>query len=113
MRGHKCAKGTSPCGHSFFACGDFNQRVTEFGITSQDNFFPYFPDFDVRTIEVTYRHTRELNEFAKRIVANIGRDGSAAVLPENVDSEGFKPVFGAASLLPGPRSPSGYQNEFR
>lgn len=80
--------------NAFFACGDFNQRVTEFGIRSQTELASIFPDIDVRTIEVTYRHTRQLNEFAKAIVAGTGHDGSAAVLPEHVDNEGFKPVLG-------------------
>ena len=86
--------------NSFFACGDFNQRVTEFGIKSQSELVPFFPDIDLRTVETTYRHTRQLNEFAKAIVAATNREGTAAALPQNVDSEGFKPVLvrGLATL---------------
>jgi adenylate kinase family enzyme len=79
--------------NSFFACGDFNQRITEFGITSQADLTPFFPDIEIRTVEITYRHTRQLSEFAKAIVAATSRSGTVA-LPENVNSEGFKPVIG-------------------
>jgi hypothetical protein len=79
--------------NSFFACGDFNQRITEFGITSQADITPFFPDIEIRTVEVTYRHTRQLNELAKAIVAATSRSGKVA-LPENVNSDGFKPVVG-------------------
>lgn len=80
--------------NSFFACGDFNQRITEFGITSQADLAPFFPDIDVRIVEITYRHTRQLSEFAKAIVAATSRSGTTVALPENVSSEGFKPVMG-------------------
>jgi hypothetical protein len=84
---------TEPHLNSFFACGDFNQRITEFGITSQADLAPFFPDIEIRTVEITYRHTRQLSEFAKAIVAATSRSGTVA-LPENVNSEGFKPVIG-------------------
>lgn len=79
---------------SFFACGDFNQRITEFGIKSQKDLAPFFPDIDIRTVEITYRHTRQLNEFARSIVSATTPHGTAVALPQNVDSEGFKPVLG-------------------
>lgn len=85
---------TEPRVNSFFACGDFNQRITEFGLKSQAELAPFFPDIDIRTVEITYRHTRQLSEFAKAIVAATSRSGTTFALPENVNSEGFKPVIG-------------------
>lgn len=80
--------------NSFFACGDFNQRITEFGIKSQADLAPFFPDIDIRIVEFTYRHTRQLSEFAKAIVAATSPSGTTVALPENVNSEGFKPIIG-------------------
>lgn len=85
---------TEPRLNSFFACGDFNQRITEFGITSKADIAPFFPDIDIRTVEITYRHTRQLSEFAKAIIAATSRSGTTVALPENVNNEGFKPVIG-------------------
>lgn len=80
--------------NSFFACGDFNQRLTEFGIKSQSELAPFFPDLDIRTVEITYRHTRQLNELARSIVSATSGAQRQVALPQDVDSEGFKPVMG-------------------
>lgn len=79
--------------NSFFACGDFNQRLTDFGVKTRAELEPFFLDLDVRTVQITYRHTRQLNEFARAIVTATGADGSTVALPENVDSEGVMPVL--------------------
>jgi hypothetical protein len=58
----------SPHVNSFFACGDFNQRITDWGSRSAEEVKWAFPDIDIRSIEVTYRHSRQLNELAREIV---------------------------------------------
>jgi UvrD-like helicase C-terminal domain len=82
-----------PSAPSFLACGDFNQRVTEWGTRSIDELKWVLPDIDVRSIGVTYRHSRQLNELAHRIVALAGPGAPKAQLPAHVDNEGVAPVL--------------------
>lgn len=84
---------SNPQIRSFFACGDFNQRITEWGSRSASEMEWAFPDIDVRSIVVTYRHSKQLVQLAKEIVRLCKGDASNAVLPENVDSEGVQPVL--------------------
>ncbi len=83
----------SPWTNSFFACGDFNQRLTVWGARSVDHLRWIFPDIDVREIDVAYRQSRRLNELASALAA---KDGKASTrMPEHLENEGVKPVFGA------------------
>jgi len=59
---------SNPHIHSFFACGDFHQRITAWGIRSEDDLRWSVPDIEILTIETTYRHSRQLNEFAKELI---------------------------------------------
>lgn len=84
----------SPSINSFFACGDFNQRLTVWGARSADHLRWVFPHITVREIDVAYRQTRKLNELASALAA---KDGNVATrLPEHLENEGVKPVFGAS-----------------
>jgi hypothetical protein len=83
-----------PALNSFLACGDFNQRLTRWGTRSAEDLEFVFPDIETREITVTYRHSRQLNEFAARIAALTGDEGPAAGLPEHVENEGVPPVCG-------------------
>jgi DNA helicase IV len=82
-----------PAAQSFLACGDFNQRITEWGSRSDADLKWVFPDIDVRSINISYRHSRQLNEFAKRIVLLSSPDAPDAQLPAHVDNEGVPPVL--------------------
>ena len=83
----------SPWMNSFFACGDFNQRLTVWGSRSVEHLRWIFPDMAVREIDVAYRQSRRLNELAGALAA---KDGNATTrLPEHLDNEGVLPVFGA------------------
>jgi UvrD-like helicase C-terminal domain len=83
-----------PSVQSFLACGDFHQRTTEWGCRSVDELKWALPDIDIRSIHVTYRHSRQLNELAHRIVALAGPDAPEAQLPAYVNNEGVSPVLG-------------------
>jgi hypothetical protein len=50
---------------SFFACGDFNQRLTTWGARSIEDLKWVFSDLDIREITISYRQTRQLNELAR------------------------------------------------
>ncbi len=78
---------------SFFACGDFNQRLTTWGTRTEDELRWVFSDFDIREISVSYRQSRQLNELSRAIVQTLKGAGHVATLPEHVDSEGVPPVL--------------------
>ena len=78
---------------SFFACGDFHQRLTRWGSRSLEDLLPVLPGLEVREIAVTYRQTRQLNDLAKAIIRIATGSERGVVLPENVDSEGVAPAL--------------------
>jgi len=82
-----------PQARSFVACGDFNQRITSWGSRSMADLKWVFPDFVSRPINITYRHSRQLNDLARQIALLSSADGAAAELPEHVDNEGVRPVL--------------------
>jgi hypothetical protein len=79
--------------NSFFACGDFNQRLTTWGSRSLDEIKWALPTIDTKVIKVSYRHTRQLNEMARAIVRTAGGADVEVVLPEHVDNEGVPAVL--------------------
>jgi DNA helicase IV len=52
-----------------------------------------YPDFDVRPIRVTYRHSRQLNELASKLASFSGQEAPIPELPPDVNSEGVDPVL--------------------
>lgn len=83
-----------PGTRSFFACGDFNQRITNWGARSDKDMQWAVPDMDTKRIETAYRQSRRLHDLAKRI-AGLSGDGAAdAVLPKDYgDNEDVPPVL--------------------
>lgn len=78
---------------SFFACGDFNQRLTTWGSRSMDQMKWVFPEIEVKEITVTYRQSRQLNELARSLILASGGTDRGATLPEHVDSDGVAPAL--------------------
>lgn len=78
---------------SFFACGDFNQRLTTWGSRSIDEMKWVFPDLDTKEITVSYRHSRQLNELARSLILATGGTDQGVTLPEHVNNEGVAPVL--------------------
>lgn len=78
---------------SFFACGDFNQRLTTWGSRSIDDVKWAIPEIDIREITVSYRQSRKLNELARAIIEAAGGTDSEVTLPEQVDNEGVPPAL--------------------
>lgn len=84
---------SDPAANALVACGDFNQRITSWGSRSDADLKWVHPDFDIRAITVTYRHSRQLNDLARSIAHLSAPDTSEAQLPPRTDNEGFKPVL--------------------
>lgn len=78
---------------SFFAIGDFNQRLTKWGTRSKDELKWLFPDIDIREVSIVYRQSRKLNEFANQLVIAGGAENQST-LPEFMENEGVSPVLG-------------------
>lgn len=74
---------------SFFACGDFNQRITTFGTQTEDDMRWVSDRFDIREIHNPYRQSKVLTNLAKAIVNeefedNIDNEEIAPILIENI-----------------------------
>ncbi|MBV7259358.1 ATP-binding domain-containing protein [Erythrobacter crassostreae] len=82
-----------PAADSFFACGDFNQRITSWGANSVSQLRWVLPDIKVEKIAIAYRQTRQLLEFARAIAAISGEEPVLAKLPDHVDNEGNAPAL--------------------
>lgn len=78
---------------SFFACGDFNQRLTTWGSRSVEELKWVFPDTEVRRVNVSYRQSRQLNELAHDIIKVLGGDAQVASMPAHVSSDAEKPAL--------------------
>lgn len=78
---------------SFFACGDFNQRLTTWGARSSEDLKWVFPDFDIREITVSYRQSRQLNELARALIHTVGGAEQNVSLPAHVDNVGVAPAL--------------------
>ncbi|TBH45423.1 hypothetical protein ELG65_37790, partial [Rhizobium leguminosarum] len=66
---------TRPVSRSFFACGDFNQRVTAWGTRSLEQMKWVLPDIDNRSVSIAYRQSKKLHALARQLVA-LGGDSA-------------------------------------
>ncbi len=82
-----------PRTRSVFACGDFNQRLTTWGVRSPEALAWSLPGVEVREITVAYRQSRQLNDLAKDIIRAVGGSEPNASLPAAVNNEGVSPVL--------------------
>lgn len=78
---------------SFFACGDFNQRLTTWGARSADEMKWVFADFDIKEISVSYRQSKQLNDLARAMIRAVGGTEQNVSLPTHVDSGGVAPAL--------------------
>ena len=82
-----------PRTRSIFACGDFNQRLTTWGIRSHEALSWSLPSLEVREISVAYRQSRQLNNLAREIIHAVGGTMQSVSLPAEVDSDVAAPVL--------------------
>jgi DNA polymerase III delta prime subunit len=78
---------------SFFACGDFNQRLTTWGARSAEDLKWVFADFDIKEITVSYRQSKPLNDLARAMIRAVGGTEQKVSLPAHVDSAGVAPAL--------------------
>ncbi len=82
-----------PKSRSFFACGDFNQRLTTWGARNSDEIKWIAQGLDFQSVNIAYRQTRQLNSFARDIIAAVGGTDAIVELPKDVDNEGVSPAL--------------------
>ncbi|BFT61144.1 ATP-binding domain-containing protein [Pseudomonas moorei] len=78
---------------SFFACGDFNQRLTTWGARSADDLKWVFADFVIKEITVSYRQSKQLNDLARAMIRAVAGTEQNVSLPANMDSSGVAPAL--------------------
>lgn len=85
---------TVPSIGSFFACGDFNQRITELGTQSTEQLNWISPQLKTEKIDVVYRQSELLNQFAKELLMGMKGDiDFVGQLPKNANHKGVPPVI--------------------
>jgi len=81
-------------GRSFFACGDFNQRITHNGVRAMEQIAWVSQRISAKSVNLVYRQSRALNEFAGALLSLLDGDLSAmGELPKESTHEGVKPVL--------------------
>ncbi|MDX8326121.1 ATP-binding domain-containing protein [Agrobacterium tumefaciens] len=83
----------NPALNSFFVCGDFNQRLTDWGIRTDKDFDWISSQIRRRSVKISYRQTRKLVELAGAI-SLIDGHSEEVTLPDFNDIEGLAPVWG-------------------
>lgn len=83
----------SPATESFFACGDFNQRLTRWGSRSEEELQWVNPGLTIERIDVSYRQSRRLANFAKALGQTQGYEINDRA-PDHTENLGYKPVLG-------------------
>ena len=78
---------------SFFACGDFNQRLTVWGTRCPGDLEWACPGIEIREINVAYRQTKQLAELTRAMMEAAGQHVPPLDLPAHVESDGFAPVL--------------------
>ncbi len=78
---------------SFFACGDFHQRLTTWGTRSFDEMTWAVTGLNVVKINVAYRQSRQLNEFIGAVLSVGAGEKQTSTLPVHCDNEGVAPCL--------------------
>ncbi len=78
---------------SIFVCGDFNQRITTWGLRGKEQLVWVEPGLDIRDVVIAYRQSRQLYEFGRALSAATGGMPTEATLPLNRDNGGVAPAL--------------------
>lgn len=78
---------------SFFACGDFNQRITNWGCQTKDQLDWISKGIFCRSINISYRQSRYLNDFSNSLLRDVLQRIEVIELPVGTECEGVMPVL--------------------
>lgn len=82
-----------PIMKSFFMCGDLNQRLTSWGVRSNEQLDWISPRIERRSISVAYRQSAKLVALARDVALLGGSSVQDIELPDHVNNEGVPPVW--------------------
>lgn len=83
--------------NSFFACGDFNQRLTSTGTKSLESLKSFLPGkvVETRKINTPYRQRKKLYDFSLAVLNMMGAEAVESAPVRSMGMlEGFSPVLG-------------------
>jgi transcription elongation GreA/GreB family factor/DNA polymerase III delta prime subunit len=78
---------------SFFACGDFNQRLTTWGARRIEDFQWAVRDIATREINIGYRQSRKLKEFSDALILANGGSPPSGTMPAGLNRTGEPPAL--------------------
>lgn len=78
---------------SLFACGDFNQRVTRWGTKNIDDIKWAIKDIEVKKVDVAYRQSHKLTNFANAIVGNTDISSDSIKPETTIEHNEFAPAI--------------------
>jgi hypothetical protein len=81
--------------NSFFVSGDFNQRLTRWGIRSEADLLWISPGMTIERIDVSYRQSRLLANFARALGQTQGYEINDRA-PDHMENLGYPPVLGVS-----------------
>lgn len=84
---------THPKTRSFFACGDYNQRITTWGCQNEDQLAWIAKSMISRSINISYRQSKRLNDFSNRLLETVLKRAEVIDLPLGAKCEGVSPVL--------------------
>jgi DNA polymerase III delta prime subunit len=80
--------------NSFFACGDFNQRITRQGVTKLGLLNWIIPNLESKRVNTVYRQSKLLNAFARSLIEITGGDKETlGELPKGSMHDGVYPIL--------------------
>ena len=84
---------THPKIRSFFACGDFNQRITSWGCHSEEQLSWLSKSLEIRSINISYRQSKRLNNFTNLLIKTVLDGADEVELPSHISCDGVAPVL--------------------
>ncbi|MEB4589503.1 ATP-dependent helicase [Candidatus Thiothrix sp. Deng01] len=80
--------------NSFFACGDFNQRITTWGVRSLDQVNWVSKGINIKQVQAVYRQSQKLNKFSSHLLQVMGGETeNRGSVPTHAMHTGFEPVL--------------------
>ena len=76
---------------TFVGAGDFNQRITDEGISSEKELKWAIPTASIQTISIPYRQSKQLYEFSQKLIDCYNENFTQ---PKYLDIEGLYPTVG-------------------
>lgn len=78
--------------NSFFACGDFDQRITPWGSKRRTDLEWVSAGIEIRPVSISYRQSRQLFDFARALAALFETQGDVE-LPAEINNDAVDPIL--------------------